>query len=147
MSEVLSKSDFQSTAAQTAPIERVPVPELGAGKVAIIRGMSGTERDKYQASLLLQGKRGGSRVDMTDVSAKLVARCLIHESGERMFTDAEVSTVGAIRGDVLKRLYDVAAKLSGITDEEIDELGKSSANPIGTSSSSVSHGSSSDLSA
>lgn len=140
MEKIAGRDAFTSAAAQTAPIERVPCPELGDGYVAIIRGLSGTERDKYQASLLVQNKRGGSKVDMDNVSAKLVAKCLIHENGQRVFTDAEVGIVGAIRGDVLKRLYDAAARTSGISEDELDELGKSSTTPSGTSSSTASLG-------
>lgn len=137
----MNRDAFQSAHAQTTPVERVPVPELGADKVAIVRGLSGTERDKYQAELLNQrGKRNTVMLD--DVSAKLVGKCLIGEDGNRLFRDHEYGIVGAIRGDVLKRLYDVAARLSGITDEEIEELGKSSTSPTGTSSPSASPGSS-----
>lgn len=138
---VLGFSDFTSVAAVTTPSEQVPVPELGAGKVAIIRGLSGTERDKYQAELINQ-KGKHSKVMLDDVSAKLVCKCLVNEQGARVFSDAQYQQVGAIRGDVLKRLYDVAARLSGITDEEIEQLGKSSTTPSGTSSSSASPSSS-----
>jgi len=141
MSNVLSRQDFTSSAAVTVPCDRVPVPELGAGKVAIVRGLSGTERDKYQAELINQ-KGKHSKVMLDDVSAKLVCKCLVTEDGVRQFQDHEVAQVGAIRGDVLKRLYDVAARLSGITDEEVEELGKSSLTPSGTSSYTASRGSS-----
>lgn len=145
-SGVLTRTDFTSSKATTTPVERVPVPELGPGKIAIVRGLSGTERDKYQAELINQrGKH--NKVVLDDVSAKLVCKCLIHESGERIFKDHEVSSVGAIRGDVLRRLYDVSARLSGITDDEIEELGKSSPSPSGTSSPSDSPGTSDSQSA
>jgi hypothetical protein len=105
--------------------ETVPVPELGDGAVAIIRGMTGTERDAYEASLIKQqGRR--STVDMLDLRAKLVARCLVDEQDQRVFSDEEIGELGKMRADVLDRLYTVARRLSALSQEDIDELGKAS---------------------
>lgn len=134
---VIGRDLLLSDRAQKVPIERVPVPELGDGEVAIIRGMTGGERDAYQKSILNQrGKR--STVEFDDITAKLVARCLVNEDGTRVFQDEEIPLVSRIRGDVLNRLYTVAQKLSGLTDEDIEELGNGSRTPSGTNSSSSS---------
>lgn len=136
-----------SAQATTLPREKVSVPELGAGKVLWIQGMSGTDRDSYESSLLVQKGRRSS-VNLQDVRAKLVVRCAIDGPPEgwkegsapwpaaRLFRDEEFGQVSKIRGDVLGRLYSVAQRLSGLTDEDIDELGKSSETAPGTSSPS-----------
>lgn len=136
---VLTKDQLTGNTARTVGLERVPMPELGEGAVAIVRGMNGTERDSYEAGLIVQrGKR--SSVNLDDIRAKLVARCLVNEEGQRIFSDAEVGQVGAMRADLLDRLYKVAQRLSGLSDEDVDDLGKSSPSPSGTSSSSSSPG-------
>lgn len=132
---VLTRDGLTTGKAREVGIERVPMPELGEGAVAIIRGMTGTDRDSYEAGLVVQkGKR--SSVNLIDIRAKLVARCLVNEEGQRLFTDDEHAAVGAMRADLLDRLYRVAQRLSGLSDEDADELGKSSSTPPGTSSSS-----------
>lgn len=139
-----------SPQAMTLPREAVPVPELGAGKVIWIQGMSGTDRDSYESSLLVQKGRRSS-VDLQNIRAKLVVRCAIFAPpeeagpefvGKRLYRDDEVAAIAKVRGDVLGRLYTVAQRLSGLSDEDIEELGKSSATATGSSSPSSSPGSS-----
>lgn len=131
MNEILSKERFLS--ATTLPQERVHVAALGGD--AIVRGMTGAERDAFEASLVI-GKGKGRDVSTTNIRAKLVARCLVNEQGERLFTDADADALGLIRVDVLSPLFAIAQKLSGVSDEDIDELGKRSASASSDTSSS-----------
>ena len=39
-----------------------------------------------------------------------------------MFTDADVVALGAKSAAALDRIYDVATRLSGITDEDVEEI-------------------------
>lgn len=131
---VLNRDAFTSDRARQVATERVPMPELGDGAVAIVRGMSGTDRDSYEAGLVVQrGKR--SSVNLQDIRAKLVVRCLINEDGSRVFADEDYAEAGRMRADLLDRLYKVAQRLSGVSDEDVEELGKSSPSRTGTSSS------------
>ena len=41
-----------------------------------------------------------------------------------MFTDDDVGQLGAVRADVIERLFDVAMRLSGMTPGDVDELAK-----------------------
>ena len=110
--------------------EDVEVPEWG-GTVRV-RGMSGVERDAYEASLIEQpeanGKRkrrkqpGSKATNLANVRAKLCAWCVIDENGERMFTDADVVALGAKSAAALDRIYEVASELSGYTDEDVEEI-------------------------
>jgi len=115
------------------PQEKVYIPALG-GHV-FVRGMTGAERDAFEASLVVG--RGKSRdVSTANIRAKLVARCLVTEQGERLFTDAEADALGAVRADVLTPIFSVAQRLSGVSDEDIDELGKRSEKASSDTSSS-----------
>lgn len=130
---LLSKD--QITAADDRKWEDVDVPEWG-GTVRLL-GMSGTERNAYQSSLVVLGHDGKpTRMNMTDQLAKLVARCLVGEDFERLFTDKEVRDLGAKNGAVLERLGEIAQRLSGLRKEDVEDAeGKSEPTPSGASTS------------
>jgi hypothetical protein len=54
--------------------------------------------------------------------AKLLVKCLIDEAGERLFTDQDAPALGAKSGAVIDKLYDVASRLSGLSEEEKKEM-------------------------
>lgn len=121
---VLSKTAL--LAATVLPRERVEVPELGPGTYVFIQGMSGTDRDAWETSLV-RGRGNHRRVDTLNIRAKLLVRCLVNEDGSRMFEPHEADQVGQIRVDVLQRLFEVAQRLSGVSDADADELERRSA--------------------
>jgi hypothetical protein len=122
MTKLLGLQDI--LAAQDIATEDVAVPEWG-GTVRV-RGLTGRERDEYESHLLDQrGKR--MKVDMRDARARLVALSVIDAEGKPVFTAAHVETLGTKSAAALDRIYDVAARLSGISDEDMDELTGNSA--------------------
>ena len=107
MSESKQLTPEQFLAATSLPCEQVEVPQLGG--YLYVQGLSGTERDAFEATLTR--RRGGKR-NLENVRARLFGDSLV-----------EVQRVGRIRVDVLQRLFDVAQRLSGLSDEDLDELG------------------------
>src|SRR5215470_8579640 len=121
---ILGASDIET--------ESVPCPEWG-GPV-LIKGMTGAERDAFEAMI----RKGGGEVDLRNARARLLVRVIVNESGTRIFTDADAADLGKKSARVINRLYDAAAKLSGLADEDIAELeGNSEAAPSGDSSSTL----------
>lgn len=109
--------------------ETVPVPEWG-GQICV-RGMTGAERDTYEATLLsVKGTDVAlDKAGMTSARARICAMCMIDpETGKRLFTDAQVADLGKKSGRALDRVFSVAQRLSGITKADIDELRKNSKN-------------------
>lgn len=103
--------------------EELDVPEWG-GTVRV-RSLSGAERDAYEASMRLQ--RGKEFIaNMANIRAKLVAKCVVDENGERIFTDNDAPALGEKSASALDRIFEVAARLSRISDEDVEELGKAS---------------------
>lgn len=99
--------------------ETVPVPEWG-GEV-IVRGLTGAERDAWEIAVTTEeGKR------VTNLRAQLVARSVVDENGKKLFTSLDAELLGKKSGKAIDRVYEVAAKLSGIRKEDIDELAKNS---------------------
>ncbi|NML55661.1 hypothetical protein HHL19_36420 [Streptomyces sp. R302] len=115
--------------------EDVPVAEWG-GEVRII-GMSGTDRNAYQTSLVHFGPNGKPiGVNLDDRDARLLARCLVDEDGQPLYTLKEVGALGAKNGAVIERLAVVARRLSGIGERAVEEAeGNSEPAPSGSSTS------------
>lgn len=107
--------------AQDLGREIVNVPEWG-GEIEL-RGLSGTERDAFEASVV---DRDGDKasVKLDNLRAKLLVRCIYDEEGNRMFSDAEAVELGKKSGAVLARLCEVAQRLSGLTKKDVEELAK-----------------------
>jgi len=121
--------------------EKVPVPEWGDD--VIIRGLTGDELDAFQGSVrqfrpTFDGKGMEAVLIQEGMRAKLLVKCLVDEAGERLFTDNDAPALGAKNGAVIDRLYDVAPRLSGLSDEEKAELEGTSEPPMdgGASTSS-----------
>jgi len=99
--------------------EQVEVPEWG-GHV-FVRGMTGEERDSFEASLV--ERRGKTReLNFKNMRAGLVARCVVDENGTRLFTDGDIAKLGQKSASALDRLYEVASRLSGIGEKDVEEL-------------------------
>jgi len=99
--------------------EEIEVPEWG-GSVKV-RGMSGTQRDAYEASIIEQ--RGNDRkVNLANARAKLVARCLVDEGNHLMFTDDDVRALGRKSARALERVFDKARELSGMSEADVEKL-------------------------
>lgn len=103
--------------------ETVPVPEWG-GEV-IVKALSGAERDRFEAGCMVQkGKRQELRLE--NIRARLVALSVVDEQGRRMFSEGDVVALGRKFASALAKIYDAACRLSGITDQDIEELEKNS---------------------
>lgn len=124
--EILGASDIQR--------EDVAVPEWG-GKVCV-QGMTGAQRDAFEAEMI-QARGKDRRVNLENIRAKLVARTVIDpESGFPLFSDEDVKALGRKSAKALARVYDVATRLSGISDKDAEELaGNSETDPSGGSTS------------
>lgn len=99
--------------------EDVYVPEWG-GTVRV-RGLTAAERDAYEASILDQRGRG-TRVNMRNARAKLVVLSVVDGEGRRVFADGDAEPLGEKSAAAIDRIFAVAARLSGITDRDMEEL-------------------------
>lgn len=106
--------------ADDLPRELVEVPEWG-GEV-YVRCLTAAERDDWESSVISLEKGGKAKTDMRNLRAKLVARTVCDEKGERLFTDSQIQQLGGKSAAALDRLYSVAARLSAITKSDEDEL-------------------------
>jgi hypothetical protein len=101
-------------AAQDKKMIDVEVPEWN-GSVKI-RVMTGTERDRFEAEFV----NGNKSVEM--VRAKLVAKCLCDEEGNRLFTEAEIPALGEKSAAVLDKLFTICMKHNRFTKDDVEEM-------------------------
>ena len=130
----LSKDDILK-AADNAP-EEVNVPEWGG--TVLVRGMTGKERDAFELSLMTPGRGGRREVNPANVRAKVVVRCVVDDEGNRLFTDAEAAEVGELPAAGIDRVYAVAARLSGMSESDQEEMARDFGPADGGGSSSTS---------
>ncbi len=107
--------------ANKPPTETVSLPELKTS--VIVRGMTGSERDAFEASCI-EGRGKKRDVNTKNIRARLVAFCCVDDKGDRVFSDGDAKQLGDVRADLLDRIFSVAQRLSGMSDQDVDELGQ-----------------------
>ena len=132
MSGLLGKDAI--LAADDIRTERVPIPEWG-GEV-MVRGLTGRQRDQWEAGMQVRrGKR--FEPDMRDFRARLVILCVVDETGTLVFHEGDIDALSNKSGSALDKIYDAAARLSGISEEDVESLTKNSVPTDGGPSSST----------
>ncbi|MEO7102881.1 MAG: hypothetical protein ABI119_06045 [Gemmatimonadaceae bacterium] len=108
--------------------EDVEVPEWGG--FITIKALTAKERDDFESSML--EKKGKTReFKNTNIRAKLVVKCACDELGNRVWSDEDASWLGDKNAHAVNLLYEAAARLSGITEADADELEGNSPGAVG----------------
>lgn len=114
--------------------ESVPVKVNGKTGTVWVRGMTGTERDSWEQTVF--AKRKGAKDEVYPYyRASLIVRSVCDDKGARLFSDEDIVRVSEMPADILDDIYDVAARLSGISQEEVDRIEKNSMTDQSQSSS------------
>jgi len=109
--EILAQDDTKT--------EDVEVPEWSA--LVTIRSLTGIERDKLEAAMVTE--KGGNRsVNFQNFRAKLIAATAIDAEGRHLFDQSQVAALGRKNAQALSRLFNVASRLSGYSDDDVKEL-------------------------
>lgn len=114
-------------AAPDLTFEDVAVPEWG-GTVRL-RGLTGAERDQYEAEFLridTSGRKVKYDMELGNARARLVALSVVDGQGQRLFDERDVEALGRKSGAALDRVYAAAKRLSGLSEEDMEELQKNS---------------------
>lgn len=132
--DFLSKDEILQ--AQDVLREEVAVPEWG-GKV-LVRGLTGAERDAFESTVVMsQNGRRTVRYNLANFRARLIAMTVIDpDSGARLFDDSDVLALGQKSAAALQRVFEVAQRLSGLSEQDVEDLTKNSeSGPNGASGS------------
>lgn len=107
-------------AAEDRKTEDVSVPEWG-GTVRV-RALSGSERDTYEGSLVQLSPSGQKKLTLANARAKLVSLAVCDEAGSPLFSEKDVVELGSKSATALQRVWEVASRLSGLSDDDMNEL-------------------------
>ncbi|MDE2101260.1 MAG: hypothetical protein KGL39_28700 [Patescibacteria group bacterium] len=107
--QILSARDFR--------IDKVAVPEWNCE--VYLRTMSGTQRSEYEQAVYKDGKP-----ETRHFFAELLCRCLCDETGNLIFSSADVAALSDKSAPVLARLAEQAAKLNRVDNEAPAEAKK-----------------------
>jgi hypothetical protein len=99
--------------------EDVDVPEWG-GQVRV-KGLTGEERDRYEAGVIGENTKNKRR-NLSNLRARLVSLAVIDGEGQRLFKRSDIPALGRKSAAALDRVFEKAMELSGMRDEDIDEL-------------------------
>ena len=107
------------------PEEWVDVPEWN-GRVRVV-GLTGTERDRWEELRMVDKRDAKGKVkrqmDLTNFRASLVAMSVrMPDDRAKCLFEGQVPALGKKSAAALERVFDVARRLSRLTDEDIDEL-------------------------
>lgn len=105
--------------AKDVKIEKLHIP--GWGGDVYVKGMTGAERDKFESGIIqMRGKE--QSLNLQNVRAKLCVLTICDADGNRLFTDGEVALLAEKSAVELQKIFAVAQRLSGISQEDVEEL-------------------------
>lgn len=112
---MLSKKDILE--AKDRKTKVVSVPEWGGDITLSV--LASKDRDRYEELLTSE------TIDKYDnVVANYVAKSIVDENGERMFSEQDITELGKKSGAVMLRIFKQAGELNDFSDKEITELAK-----------------------
>lgn len=109
----------QIFSAPDANLLKLHVPEW-KGDV-YVRVMTVGERDAYENEWQRKRETG-----VDDFRTKFLVRCLVNESGERLFDNGDVQRLSQKSAKVMNRIWLAAMEHNNLSDESIEELAKNS---------------------
>jgi pyrroline-5-carboxylate reductase len=115
--------------ATEVPTQTVPIPELGGS--VVVRGMNARERTQFEKKFITE-HRGKQKRNLDAFREQLCVFCCV----DPKLSEADLERLSLVRADIIERIANVAAELSGISEKDIDELGSPSPAPTATSTSS-----------
>lgn len=116
--------------AEDLPLVAVEVVEWN--ETVWVKPMSAAGRDAFESAV----SDDNGEVDKRNFRAKLVVRCVVDpETGVRVFKDDDAKALGAKNALPLNRIFEAAAKASGLSPDDVEKLEGNSDGPVDASSS------------
>lgn len=113
--------------AQDQQYGEIPIPEWAPTGdphpeewVLKLRGMTGRERDLFEASMAPKGN--SKKPNLDNFRARLVVQCAVDEEGNRLFNNGDIKMLGEKSALALSRVFDKCQEMNGLTDADVDDL-------------------------
>lgn len=105
------------------PRKTVKLPIMG--EEVLVQGLTGAQRDQFEGESVEQ-KGKHRRTKFENMRARLVVLGVIDDDGKRVFQDGDAAAVGQLPAADIDVMFDAIRELSGMSQEDVDELGKPS---------------------
>jgi len=116
-SKILTREDILQ--AEDILTEIVDAHEWGGD--VIVQGITGKERGRFEAGVIQNpGKK--QEINMIDMRAILCSLSIVNEDGKKLFTPADVKALNEKAAAPLNRIFEVAQRLSGLTEADVEDL-------------------------
>ncbi len=103
-------------------VVQVPVPEWKVGNVWV-RSLYGNEADRI-VKLLEQDQASTNGRVQRDALAGVVVLCLCDSTGQPVFTEQDIPLLMERRFGVLRRIFDAALAVNGISETGQEDIAK-----------------------
>jgi len=113
----MSLTKEQILAADDMGLLELEVPEWGGS--VFVRVMTVGERDSYENEWMINKSKG-----VENFRSKFLQRVLCDETGELLFTAAEVDKLAKKSARVITRVWEAAMRHNALTDGDVEELAK-----------------------
>lgn len=114
--QILEASDLKTQA--------VDVPEWGGS--VLVRTMTGSDRDAFEASMIITLPDGTRQPNMTNMRAKLVALTVVDDAANRVFDATDVDRLALKCASALERVFEAAQRINGLGVSAQDDAAKNS---------------------
>ena len=119
--KILKRDDIRT--ANDLKRELVEIPEWGGS--VYVRAMTAFERERFEESLI-QGKGKKARMRLVYARARLATIVCEDEDGNPLFGENDIAWLAKKSAKALDRIFDVAGRLSGLNEEDVEDLVKNS---------------------
>ncbi len=99
--------------------ERVDVPEWGG--YVFVKTLSSDERDIFESDII-QGPSKEGEHNLKQMRSRLAVLTVVDADDVHLFTMDDVTVLGAKSAKAMDRVYAVAQRLSGISDDDLEAL-------------------------
>ena len=110
--------------------EKLDIPEWGGS--VYVRTVTCAERDALEGKFLEQKENN----EPLCFRVLWAVACTVDADGNRYFSDEDAATLGTKSGKAVGRIFNVAQRLSGMTDDDVKAMEKNSETTTSGDSSS-----------
>ena len=121
MTRTILTPELLRTAPRPKPVD-VPLPELGEGVVVPVWPMTAREWTQFQSEQ--QEPDGKPNANVKFVRKQLMLKYCRNDDGTPLFTMEDIAAIGQQRADVIERIVNVAQRLSGFSNADIEATAK-----------------------
>lgn len=113
--------------AQDTQYDSVPVPEWapeGSPEpelwVLKLKGMTGTERDRFEASM--QPRGNSKKPNLENFRARLIVKCAVDDEGNTIFNNGDIKMLGEKSAKAISRVFDKCQEMNGLSEDDVESL-------------------------